>query len=135
MAKAGAHIVGLNCLFDPFILLETMAMMKKALEDQDLHSYLMCQPLGRSYCAEQTPLTHHWSSSVRALWLEMWRLIGSAGYRGGYLHRRQKKDTNKNVGNWKQSWVFYNIATSNTATKPTVFIDLCDILKYERRFD
>ena len=78
MAKAGAHIVGLNCLFDPFILLETMAMMKKALEDQDLHSYLMCQPLGRSYCAEQTPLTHHWSSSVRALWLEMWRLIGSA---------------------------------------------------------
>ena len=46
MAKAGAHIVGLNCLFDPSILLETMTVMKKALEEQDLHPYLMCQPLG-----------------------------------------------------------------------------------------
>lgn len=46
MAKAGAHIIGLNCLFDPFILLETMALMKQALEEQDLHPYLMCQPLG-----------------------------------------------------------------------------------------
>jgi betaine-homocysteine S-methyltransferase len=46
MARAGAHIIGLNCLFDPSILLETMAVMKKALEEQDLHPYLMCQPLG-----------------------------------------------------------------------------------------
>ena len=49
MAKAGAHIIGLNCLFDPSILLEAMALMKGALEKEDLHPHLMCQPLGRLY--------------------------------------------------------------------------------------
>ena len=28
MAKAGAPIVGINCLFDPFIALETISKMK-----------------------------------------------------------------------------------------------------------
>jgi len=46
MAKAGAHIVGLNCLFDPSLLLETMADMKKSLELFNLNPFLMIQPLG-----------------------------------------------------------------------------------------
>ncbi len=28
MAKAGAPIIGINCLFDPFIALETITKMK-----------------------------------------------------------------------------------------------------------
>lgn len=46
MAKAGAPIVGINCLFDPFIALETISKMKTGLEDASLSAYLMCQPLG-----------------------------------------------------------------------------------------
>ena len=46
MAKAGADIVGLNCLFDPFILLETMAAMKQGLQEAGLKPHLMVQPLG-----------------------------------------------------------------------------------------
>lgn len=46
MAKAGADVVGVNCHFDPFKSLETIAMMKKALEAQNLKPYLMTQPLG-----------------------------------------------------------------------------------------
>jgi len=46
MAKAGADLVGVNCLFDPSILLEVMADMKKSLELFNLHPYLMVQPLG-----------------------------------------------------------------------------------------
>jgi len=66
MAKAGANVVGVNCHFDPFASLETMQIMKDALEDANLlnkgspkvgkgkHAapshvnrkvYLMCQPL------------------------------------------------------------------------------------------
>jgi len=48
MAKAGAHVVGVNCHFDPFVSLEALKLMKKALEAADLLSkptYLMCQPL------------------------------------------------------------------------------------------
>ena len=46
MAKAGADWIGLNCLFDPFIMLDCMKSMKTALEKENLNSFLMCQPLG-----------------------------------------------------------------------------------------
>merc|ERR1711872_1081873 len=46
MAKAGADIVGTNCLFDPWIGLETLKKMKVALEAFNLSPYLMTQPNG-----------------------------------------------------------------------------------------
>ena len=46
MARAGAPIIGINCLFDPFICLETIRMMKKALDREGLTPFLMAQPLG-----------------------------------------------------------------------------------------
>lgn len=46
MAKAGADLVGLNCLFDPFIMLESMQTMKNALDKEGLKPFLMAQPLG-----------------------------------------------------------------------------------------
>merc|ERR1712088_767345 len=46
MAKAGALLVGVNCLFDPFICLEVLKTMKVALEAFELTPYLMAQPLG-----------------------------------------------------------------------------------------
>jgi betaine-homocysteine S-methyltransferase len=46
MAKAGAPIIGINCLFDPFICLETVRMMKEALDAEGLTPFLMAQPLG-----------------------------------------------------------------------------------------
>jgi betaine-homocysteine S-methyltransferase len=64
MARAGANVVGVNCHFDPFVTLETMQIMKDALEEENLLNkgspkakpgkqvshvnrkvYLMCQPL------------------------------------------------------------------------------------------
>jgi len=46
MAKAGAKIIGVNCLFDPFCCLETLRQMKTALDDEGLTPHLMAQPLG-----------------------------------------------------------------------------------------
>ena len=46
MANAGADLVGLNCYFDPFIMLECIKVMKEALDEQDLKPFLMSQPLG-----------------------------------------------------------------------------------------
>jgi len=48
MARAGAHVVGVNCHFDPFMSLDALKEMKAGLEEaQMLDSvYLMCQPLG-----------------------------------------------------------------------------------------
>ena len=46
MARAGAPIVGVNCLFDPFLCLETVREMKAALDRAGLRPYLMAQPLG-----------------------------------------------------------------------------------------
>lgn len=48
MARAGAHVVGVNCHFDPFMSLDALKAMKAGLEEaQMLDSvYLMCQPLG-----------------------------------------------------------------------------------------
>ena len=41
----GAHVVGVNCLFDPTMSLRTVGMMKKALSEAGLNTYLMCQPM------------------------------------------------------------------------------------------
>ena len=46
MTRAGARIIGVNCLFDPFICLETIHLMKSALDAEGLNLFLMCQPLG-----------------------------------------------------------------------------------------
>ena len=46
MAKAGAKIIGVNCLFDPFCCLETLRQMKTALDYEGLTPHLMAQPLG-----------------------------------------------------------------------------------------
>jgi len=49
MYEAGAKIIGLNCHFDPFVLLKGMEQMKVALENQGLvinkDVFLMVQPL------------------------------------------------------------------------------------------
>ena len=45
MAKAGAHVVGINCHYDPFISLECIKKMKAGLDAASLTPYLMCQPL------------------------------------------------------------------------------------------
>ena len=36
MSSAGAHVVGVNCHFDPFVTLRTMAEMKRGLVDAGL---------------------------------------------------------------------------------------------------
>ena len=46
MAKAGADLIGLNCLFGPFVMLDCMKVMKEALDKEGLKPHLMCQPLG-----------------------------------------------------------------------------------------
>ncbi len=46
MAKAGAHLIGINCLFGPFMILDCMKIMKEALDKEGLKTFLMCQPLG-----------------------------------------------------------------------------------------
>jgi len=45
MAKAGAHVVGVNCHFDPFVSLDALRKMKAGLDAAGLTPYLMCQPL------------------------------------------------------------------------------------------
>merc|ERR1711963_314012 len=46
MARAGADIVGTNCLFDPFATLDVMRGMKESLRLFNLSPYLMAQPNG-----------------------------------------------------------------------------------------
>lgn len=46
MAKGGADIIGLNCLFDPKNCIETMTLMKEALDKAGIKKHLMAQPLG-----------------------------------------------------------------------------------------
>lgn len=47
MAKAGADIIGINCLFDVNTSLKVLKRMKKALDDAGLgETHIMCQPLG-----------------------------------------------------------------------------------------
>eukprot|EP00092_Neocalanus_flemingeri_P007860 GFUD01008486.1.p1 GENE.GFUD01008486.1~~GFUD01008486.1.p1 ORF type:complete len:377 (+),score=101.44 GFUD01008486.1:169-1299(+) len=46
MVRAGAHVVGANCLFDPFINLTVLKMMKERLDKEGLSTFLMSQPNG-----------------------------------------------------------------------------------------
>ena len=46
MARAGADVVGANCLFDPFINLTVMKKMKEGLDRENLNTFLMSQPVG-----------------------------------------------------------------------------------------
>jgi len=46
MAKAGADIIGINCMFDINTQLKVMKRMKAALDKEGLHPYLMIQALG-----------------------------------------------------------------------------------------
>nr|XP_026689557.1 betaine--homocysteine S-methyltransferase 1-like isoform X2 [Ciona intestinalis] len=46
MAKTGADIIGINCLYDPVVALKTMQRIKSAVDKAGLSPYLMCQPLG-----------------------------------------------------------------------------------------
>ncbi|KAK7071311.1 hypothetical protein SK128_028295 [Halocaridina rubra] len=46
MAKAGADVVGVNCMFDPYMTIETIKAMKEALDGAGLRPYLMTQPNG-----------------------------------------------------------------------------------------
>lgn len=45
MAKAGAHVVGINCHFDPFVTLEGLRKMKAALDKEGLKVHMIAQPL------------------------------------------------------------------------------------------
>ncbi|XP_006814179.1 betaine--homocysteine S-methyltransferase 1-like [Saccoglossus kowalevskii] len=46
MAKSGADVVGINCLFDPENCIKTMKVMKSALNEAGLNPFLMAQPVG-----------------------------------------------------------------------------------------
>lgn len=46
MHRAGADLIGANCLFDPFINLEVMRLMKEGLDKEGLSTHLMSQPVG-----------------------------------------------------------------------------------------
>jgi len=46
MAKAGAHVIGVNCHFDPFKSVECLRRMKAALDAEGLSPHMICQPLG-----------------------------------------------------------------------------------------
>lgn len=46
MARAGADVVGINCLFGPNMIIDTMKLMKKALDEAGLKPHLITQPNG-----------------------------------------------------------------------------------------
>ncbi|KAJ7373164.1 hypothetical protein OS493_014312 [Desmophyllum pertusum] len=46
LARAGADIVGVNCCFGPNKSLETIGLMKEALDKEGLKPHLMIQPVG-----------------------------------------------------------------------------------------
>ncbi|CAN8011979.1 unnamed protein product [Ixodes pacificus] len=45
MVKAGAHVVGINCHFDPFVVLETVKLMIDAVKEAGLKAHFIAQPL------------------------------------------------------------------------------------------
>ncbi|XP_064474708.1 betaine--homocysteine S-methyltransferase 1-like isoform X2 [Ornithodoros turicata] len=45
MVKAGAHVVGVNCHFDPFVVLETVKLMIDAVNASGLKAHFITQPL------------------------------------------------------------------------------------------
>ena len=42
----GADVIGVNCMYDPEISLETISLMKAGLEAAGLKAHLMMQPVG-----------------------------------------------------------------------------------------
>lgn len=44
--SAGANMIGVNCYYDPDVCLETMKIMKQALEKEGLKRHLIVQPMG-----------------------------------------------------------------------------------------
>jgi len=46
MAKAGADVVGVNCHFDPFVSLDALRLMKKALDAAKIKAHMIAQPVG-----------------------------------------------------------------------------------------
>ena len=42
----GADIIGVNCRFDPNTSLQTIGLMKEALDKEGLERHLMTQPVG-----------------------------------------------------------------------------------------
>ena len=44
--SAGADMIGVNCYYDPDVCLETMKIMKQALEKEGLKRHLIVQPMG-----------------------------------------------------------------------------------------
>ena len=57
MARAGADVVGANCLFDPFINLTVLKMMKERLDKEKLSPYLMSQVLTRHFSINKDVFT------------------------------------------------------------------------------
>jgi len=45
MAQAGAHCVGINCHFDPFVTLRGLKIMKEAIEAKGMKVHYIAQPL------------------------------------------------------------------------------------------
>ena len=45
MARAGAKIIGVNCLFDPFLCLETLRQMKEAIDEAGKEIFYFYPPL------------------------------------------------------------------------------------------
>jgi len=45
MARAGADVVGINCHFDPFVTLEGLRLMKKAMDEAGIKKHMIAQPL------------------------------------------------------------------------------------------
>ena len=43
---SGGDIIGLNCQYDPDTCIEAIKAMKDALDAEDLHPFLMLQPVG-----------------------------------------------------------------------------------------
>nr|XP_026690795.1 betaine--homocysteine S-methyltransferase 1-like [Ciona intestinalis] len=60
MAKTGADLIGLNCLFDLNATLKTLKRMKNALDAEGITTPLMCQPLG-FMCPEVEHTTNGYS--------------------------------------------------------------------------
>ncbi|MDK2413579.1 homocysteine S-methyltransferase family protein, partial [Aphanizomenon sp. 202] len=41
MARAGANVVGVNCLYDPIIIIDTIRLMKEDLDAEGIRTFLM----------------------------------------------------------------------------------------------
>ncbi|KXJ18991.1 betaine--homocysteine S-methyltransferase 1 isoform X2 [Exaiptasia diaphana] len=46
IARAGADVIGVNCYFDPDVCLQTIRIMKEALDEAGIKKHLITQPIG-----------------------------------------------------------------------------------------